>query len=102
MVRGPRAPRPRAWEGATRLKLRVTPKSRADGFTGARADGAILVRVTAPPEDGKANRAVLKLLCQALRLPAGAVRLVAGSGSREKWVEVDGIEETEVRRRLGI
>ena len=80
----------------------MTPRSRADGIAGARADGVIVVRVTAPPEDGKANKAVLKLLCQALRLPVGAVRLVAGGGSREKWVEVDGIEETEVRRRLGI
>ena len=85
-----------------RIKLRVSPKSRADAIAGDRGDGAILVRVRAAPEEGKANEAVLKVLRAALGLPRGAVRLVAGGGSREKWVEVDGIDEAELRRRLGI
>lgn len=85
-----------------RLKLRVSPRSRADLIAGIRPDGAIHVRVTAAPEDGKANAAVLRLLRDTLRLPPGAVRLLAGGGSRDKWVEVDGIEEGELRRRLGI
>jgi uncharacterized protein YggU (UPF0235/DUF167 family) len=85
-----------------RLKVRVTPRSRADVIAGLRPDGAIHVRVAAAPEGGKANEAVLKLLRGALRLPAGAVKLLAGGGSRDKWIEVDGIEEKELKRRLGI
>ncbi len=83
-----------------RIKLKVTPKSRADEIVGTRADGAIVVRVRAAPEAGKANEAVLRLLSEALRVPRGTVRLAAGGASREKWIEVDGIDEAELRRRL--
>ena len=84
-----------------RIKLRVTPKSRADEIVGVREDGALHVRVAAPPTDGKANEAVLRLLTRALGLPKGSVRLKGGAASREKWVEVDGIDAAEFRRRLG-
>ena len=83
-----------------RLKLKVSPKSRANEVAGWRADGAIHVRVTAAPEGGKANEAVLRVLRDALGLPRGAVRIVGGATSREKWVELDGIGEAELKRRL--
>jgi uncharacterized protein YggU (UPF0235/DUF167 family) len=54
----------------------------------------------APPTDGKANDAVLKLLSKALGLPKGAVRLKGGAASREKWVELDGLDAAELQRRL--
>jgi uncharacterized protein (TIGR00251 family) len=84
-----------------RLKLRVTPKSRADEILGLREDGVLHVRVSAAPEDGKANEAVLKLLSRALGLPKGAVRLKGGTASRDKWIELDGIDAAELARRLG-
>jgi len=84
-----------------RLKLRVTPKSRADEILGLREDGVLHVRVSAAPEDGKANAAVLKLLSRALGLAKGAVRLKGGAASREKWIELDGIDAVELERRLG-
>ena len=83
-----------------RLKLRVTPKSRADAIVGMREDGVLHVRVSAPPEGGKANDAVLRLLCQVLGLPKGAVRIAGGASSRDKWVELDGIDAEAVSRRL--
>ncbi|HYR51719.1 MAG TPA: DUF167 domain-containing protein [Candidatus Dormibacteraeota bacterium] len=83
-----------------RLKLRVTPKSRADEIVGMREDGALHVRVSAAPESGKANRAVLRLLREKLGLPGGTVRLKAGASSRDKWVELDGIDAAELTRRL--
>jgi uncharacterized protein YggU (UPF0235/DUF167 family) len=58
------------------------------------------VRVTAPPEKGKANAAVERLLCDTLDLPAAHVRIVAGFSSSRKRVNIDGISETEVRARL--
>ena len=83
-----------------RLRLRVTPKSRADEIVGMREDGALHVRVSAAPESGKANDAVLRLLREKLGLPGSAVRLKAGASSRDKWVELDGIDAAELTKRL--
>ncbi|HEY3155553.1 MAG TPA: DUF167 domain-containing protein [Candidatus Eisenbacteria bacterium] len=84
-----------------RLKLKVTPKSRANEIVGVREDGALRIRVTAAPQGGKANEAVIRLLSEALGLARGAIRLAGGASSREKWVDLDGIDEAEVKRRLG-
>ena len=84
-----------------RLRLRVTPKSRADEIVGVRADGALQIRVSAAPEDGRANDAVLRLLSERLGLPRSAVRLLGGKSSRDKWVDLDGIDAAELERRLG-
>jgi uncharacterized protein YggU (UPF0235/DUF167 family) len=83
-----------------RFQVRVTPKSRGDEVRPSRADGTIRVRVTAAPEDGKANEAVLTLLAERLGLPRRSVRLVGGAASRLKWIEADGLEEAEFWRRL--
>jgi len=83
-----------------RFQVRVTPKSRADEIRASRAGGTIRVRVTAPPEDGRANEAVLALLRERLGLPRRSVRLVGGATSRLKWIEADGLEEAELWRRL--
>jgi len=58
------------------------------------------VCVTAPPEKGKANTAVEAVLALALALPQERVRIVTGHGSARKTVEIDGMDEGEVRRRL--
>lgn len=84
-----------------RVRLRVTPRSRADEIVGLREDGALHLRVSAPPREGEANEAVLRLLCRALGIPRGAVRIKGGASSRDKWVEVDGLCPSEFRRRLG-
>ena len=83
-----------------RFQVRVTPKSRADEIRASRADGTIRVRVTAAPEDGKANEAVLALLGARLGLPRRSLRLAGGATSRLKWIEADGLEEAELWRRL--
>lgn len=83
-----------------RFQVRVTPKSRADEIRASRAEGTIRVRVTAAPEDGKANEAVLALLAKRLGLSRRSVRLAGGAASRLKWIEADGLEEAEFWRRL--
>jgi uncharacterized protein len=83
-----------------RLAVTVTPKSRANGIEASRAKGTVRVRVTAAPEDGRANRAVIELLSERLRIARSAVTLAGGATSRRKWIEVDGLEEAEVWRRL--
>lgn len=83
-----------------RIALHVTPKSGRDEIAGWRG-GELSVRVTAPPEDGKANAAVCKLLAKALRVPKSAVNVVRGDTSRHKSVEVEGLSEADITRAFG-
>jgi uncharacterized protein len=83
------------------LDVRVIPRASKMTVGGSR-DGRLLIRVTAPPVDGAANAAAVAALAQILRLPRQAVRLVAGETSRNKSVEIVGLELDDVRRRLGI
>jgi uncharacterized protein len=83
-----------------RLQISVSPKSRVEEIRASRADRTVRVRVTAAPEDGRANRAVLDLLREKLGVPRTAVRIAGGETSRKKWIEIDGLEEEEVWRRL--
>ena len=73
--------------GGTRLRLRVQPRARRNAILGVHA-GALKVAVTAPPDKGKANRAVVELLAATLGLPTGAVELIAGQAARVKTVVV--------------
>ena len=57
-------------------------------------------RIAAPPERGRANEALCKLLAGALSVPRGSVRVVAGQSARAKVVEIDGLEPAEIERRL--
>ena len=82
-----------------RLALRVQPRSRSNEIAGERA-GALLVRVTAPPVDGKANEAVRKLVSKRLGVPVNRISVVRGKSSRDKLIEVDGIGDAELRRAL--
>jgi uncharacterized protein (TIGR00251 family) len=58
------------------------------------------VRVAAPPEDGKANAAVIRLLADTVGVPARDVAILSGHASRDKTVEVSGVDELEAERRL--
>jgi uncharacterized protein len=80
-----------------RLTVRATPKAGRNEIAGRRADGALLVRVTAAPEDGRANAAVCALVAKALGVPKGAVRIVRGDSSRDKVLEVVGADEADLR-----
>ena len=83
----------------TRVRLRVAPGAARPGIVGRHGDGWKL-RVAAPPEHGKANDAVLDLLAETLDVPRSSVTLVSGGGSRNKIVELAGIEPDEIERRL--
>lgn len=80
--------------------MQVTPRAARSEVLGWR-EGVLRVRVTAPPIDGRANEAVVRLLAGALGLPSSRVAVVAGVAGRLKLVQIDGIGEEEVRRRLG-
>jgi hypothetical protein len=88
-----------ASEGSVTVHIRVRPGAGRDRIEGWRGE-ALRVSVGAPPERGKANRAVEKLLAKALGLPVSAVAVVRGASSRDKVVEVQGLGADEVRGRL--
>ena|SRR5437763_17186702 len=84
---------------STRLRLRVAPGAARAGIVGRHGE-AWKVRVAAPAEAGRANDAVVRLLAEALSLPRKAVTLVSGHGARDKIVELSGLDQGEIDRRL--
>jgi uncharacterized protein (TIGR00251 family) len=83
----------------TRLALRVSPGARSSAIVGRQGD-RWKVRVSAPAESGRANKALLRLLAEVLSVPRSRLRLVAGRGARDKLVEVSGVDAQESGRRL--
>lgn len=84
---------------SSRVRLRVAPGAARDEVVGRHGE-AWKVRVAAPPADGRANEALVGLLARALALPRSAVAIVAGHGSRDKLVELAGVDAGEADRRL--
>ena len=82
---------------AVAIAVRVTPRSSRDAIEGVDDSGELRVRVTAPPADGAANTAVIKLLAKELHLPKSNVRVVAGAASRHKRLEIDGMDMAGLR-----
>jgi uncharacterized protein len=83
----------------TRVRLRVAPGAARAGVVGRHGD-AWKLRVTAAAEGGRANDAVVRLLADTLALPRKAVTLVSGHSTRDKVVELAGIEPGDIERRL--
>jgi uncharacterized protein YggU (UPF0235/DUF167 family) len=82
-----------------RFTVRLTPRGGADRVDGVTDDGMLRARVAAPPVEGAANHALLRLLADELGVPRRDVRLVAGAGGRTKVVVVDGLDPGRVVER---
>ena len=85
--------------GGTYVEVRVIPRAARSALAGER-DGALVVRLAAPPVDGRANVALVDFLAEALGLPKRRISLVHGDTSRQKRVLVEGLPPDDVRRRL--
>ena len=81
------------------LSIKVVPGSRKNRIVGKYGD-AIKVQVSAPPEGGKANEAVVALLAEALGVRAQQVSITRGHTQARKTVEVDGIDQATAGQRL--
>lgn len=83
------------------VSVRVKARAPAARIAGQRA-GRLLVQVTAPPVDGRANEAVCRLLAKTLRTAAGRVSVVSGERARDKLVRIEGRSVADVAKALGI
>lgn len=81
------------------VPVRAQPGARKAGVLGEQA-GSLKVAVTAPPEDGRANKALLEVLREALDLKRSQLELVSGETSREKKFLVRGVTREELASRL--
>ena len=86
-------------EPTTRLQLKVSPGAARTELVG-RHGQALKVRVSAAPERGRANDAVVRLLAERLHVPRATVSVVSGHTSRDKVVELHGLDPGEAERRL--
>jgi uncharacterized protein len=82
-----------------RLPIKVVPSSSRDGIAGWLGE-TLKVRVSAPAERGRANAAAESIVAEALGLPGESARIVAGRTSARKVIEIVGLPESEIERRL--
>ncbi len=83
------------------IAVRLQPRARANEIVQER-DGVLVVRVTAPPVEGRANDALCRLLAKRARVGVRSVSIVRGAGAREKVVRFEGIDLEGLRRALGL
>jgi uncharacterized protein len=82
-------------DGAVTIAVRVTPRASRDAIEGE-YQGALKVRLTAPPIEDRANEALRRFLAARLKVPVSSVRIVAGEKSRNKRVAIAGISRAQV------
>lgn len=87
-------------DGSVIFAVRVSPRASRDAIGGVH-DGALKVKLTAPPVDGAANAALIKLLSKKLGVAKGAVTIIAGDTSRTKRVRIEGVTVTAARALAG-
>ena len=86
---------------APRIAVRVSPRAKRPGVQGMREDGVVIVRVAAPPEDGRANAELCTVVAKAFGVRRRQAEVVVGHTSRDKVVELDGLSQAEVDTILG-
>ena len=77
--------------GGIEFEVIAKPKSRKEGIAGVH-DGALRIAITAAPEKGRANDAIVKVLSELLHVPAKSISIVSGQTSRRKRIRIDGVE----------
>ena len=81
------------------LRLHVQPRAAGNELAGLQGD-ALKLRLTTPPVDGKANKAVIAYLAKFFHLPKSALSIKSGQQSRIKTVVIKGADEQQLRRVL--
>jgi len=85
--------------GGVQFAVRVIPGASKNEVAGSQ-DGALKIKLTAPPVEGKANRACIDFLAGLLGLRRSVLAIASGEKSRKKTVAVEGITRAELESRL--
>ncbi len=88
-------------EVSATLSVRIQPRASKNSIS-RREDGSLKIRLTAPPVDGAANEALVKFLSDILSVSKSQVEIVSGHTSREKRIQIIGMNEDDVIRLLKI
>lgn len=83
-----------------RLQVKVQPRASRNEIAGIKGD-FLYIKLTAPPVDGEANKQLVKFLGQFLHCGKGKIRISRGDTGRCKFLEIIGVTEEEIRRRVG-
>ena len=86
-------------DGGLLLRLHVQPRAAHNQVAGLQGE-ALKLRLTSPPVDGKANKAVVAFLARLLDLPKSSLSLRSGLQSRSKTVRIENADEAQLRARL--
>ena len=86
-------------DGSLLLRLHVQPRAAHNQVAGLQGE-ALKLRLTSPPVDGKANKAVIATLARLLELPKSCLSLRSGLQSRTKTVRIENADEAQLRARL--
>ena len=81
----------------TTLKIRVIPRAKKNQISQVLDDGSVKIRLTAPPVDGKANQALIKLLADKFGISSSDIEIISGKKGRQKVVLIKGINEKAAR-----
>ena len=85
----------------TIIKVKLIPRSSKNQIIGK--DGDVLkVKVTSPPVEGLANKALIELLAKRLGIPKGRINIISGKSSRLKSLRIHDLSLREVTERLGV
>ena len=83
------------------FSVKVVPGSRRTALAGL-LDEALKVKIAAPPENGKANQCLIDFLAEQLNIKPKAITIVSGQTNPVKRLEISGLTEPELLRRLGL
>ena len=71
-----------------KVKVRIKPRALKDEIVGYDSEGVLVVKVSAPPVEGKANRRLIGFLAKALGVPRKSIRIISGASSRQKLLAI--------------
>lgn len=83
-----------------RLTVKVQPRSNRNQVVGVEGD-ALKIKITAPPVEGEANRALLEFLAEKLGVAKSRLRILNGESGRRKVIFIGGVGPAEVEKKLG-
>jgi uncharacterized protein (TIGR00251 family) len=83
----------------TQLSLKVIPGAARAGIVGWLGE-SLKIKVTAPPEKGKANREVITILSEAINIAPAAISILKGKTAAFKLVEIDNLSTADVKKRI--